>query len=190
LLGKSIDFSPHRRSLAGTSSSAATRQHDARPMRETLADAITTMQNSSRPAPSLEELEVTMKGVEARIDARLSALGNGINIHMSQATFSLSAEINAHTTRTAEISTGIHNNHHSHLSEQLRHLTEASGEYNRRMTAISSALLHGPPESAIALRHPSTIPLTLAYDRHKLYSSVHHTFGTLCPMSSLTKILI
>jgi hypothetical protein len=116
------------------------------------------MQNSSRPIPSLEELEVTMKGVEARIDAQLSALGNGINIHMSQATFFLSAEINAHTTRTAEISTGIHNNHHLYLSEQLRHLTEASGEYNRHMTAISSTLLHGPPESTIALCHPSTIP--------------------------------
>jgi hypothetical protein len=157
-LGKNIDFSPHRRSLAGAFPSAAARQHDARPTRKTLADAITTIQNSSRPAPSLEELEDTMKGVEARIDTRLSTLGNGINIHMSQAAFLLSAEINAHTTRTAEIATGIHNSHHAHLSEQLRHLSEVSGEYNRRMTALSSALLHGPPESAIVLRNPSTIP--------------------------------
>jgi hypothetical protein len=157
-LGKNIDFSPHRRSLVGASPSAAARQHDARPTCETLVDAIIAMQNSSWPAPSLEELEVTMKGVEARIDAPLSALGNGINIHMFQATFSLSAEINTHTIRTAEISTGIHNNHHPYLSEQLRHLTEAFGEYNRRMTAISSALLHGPPESTIALHHPFTIP--------------------------------
>jgi hypothetical protein len=64
-------------------------------------------------------ISVFLLVVEARIDARLSTLGNGINIHMSQATFSLSAEINAHTTRTAEISTGIYNNLHSHLSEQL-----------------------------------------------------------------------
>jgi hypothetical protein len=62
-LGKNIDFSPHCRSLAGASPSATARQHDACPTRETLADAITAMQNSSRPAPSLEELEVTMKGV-------------------------------------------------------------------------------------------------------------------------------
>jgi hypothetical protein len=157
-LGKNIDFSPHHRSLAGASPSVAARQHDARPTCKTLADAIIAIQNNSWPVPSLEELDVTMKGVEARIDARLSALGNSINTHMSQATFLLSAEINAHTTRTAEISTGIHNSHHSHLSEQHRHLTEASGEYNRRMTAISSTLLHGPLESAIALRNPSTIP--------------------------------
>ena len=99
-----------------------------------------------------------MKGIEARIEARFSALGNGINIHLSQATFSLSAEINAHTTRTTEISNGTHNNHHSYLSEQLRHLTEVSEEYNRRMTTISSTLFHNPLESTIALRHPSTIP--------------------------------
>ena len=48
------------------------------------------MQNNSQLAPSLEELEVKMKGVEAQIDARLSALDNGINTHMSQATFLLS----------------------------------------------------------------------------------------------------
>ena len=99
-----------------------------------------------------------MKGVEARIDTQLSVLGNGINIHMSEASFLLSAEINAHTTRTAEISTSIYNNHHLNFYEQLRHLTKAFGEYNRRMTAISSTLLHGLLEYDIALRHPSTIP--------------------------------
>ena len=99
-----------------------------------------------------------MKGVEARLDAQLFVLGNGITTHMSQTTLSLSTEVNTHTTRTAEIATGIHNSHHAHLSEQLRHLTKASGEYNCYMTAISLALFHGPPKSAIALCNPSTIP--------------------------------
>lgn len=157
-LGKNIDFSPLRRSLAGASPSATAQRHDARLTRETLADAVTALQNSSRPAPSLEEIENTLKEVEAQIDARLSTLGNGINANLSHTTLSLSADVNTHTTRTAEVATGILNSHHAHLSEQLRHLTDAFGEYNHRMTSISSALLHGPPESSIAFRNPSTIP--------------------------------
>jgi uncharacterized protein YktB (UPF0637 family) len=79
-------------------------------MRETLADAITVMQNSSQPTPSLDDLETTMHGVEERIEARLSALGNGITNHMTQATIAIGTEINSHTTKAVEFSTDVQSN--------------------------------------------------------------------------------
>jgi hypothetical protein len=82
-LGKNVDFYPHRGSLAGASPSATARQHDSKLTRETLANAIIAMQNNSWPTPSLADLETTMQGVEERIEAYLSTLGNGITSHMT-----------------------------------------------------------------------------------------------------------
>ena len=66
-----------------------------------------------------------MKGVEERIEAQLSTLGNGITTHLSQTTFLLGTKINAYTTRTAKILIDIHSNQHSHLVEQIHLLTDA-----------------------------------------------------------------
>jgi hypothetical protein len=103
--------------LADASPSATARQHDSHPTRETLADAITAIQNSSKPTPSLEDLEAAMQSVEERIEARLFALGNDISSHTTKTTASLGTEINNHSTSIAEMSTDIHITYHNHLIE-------------------------------------------------------------------------
>jgi hypothetical protein len=137
------------------------------PTRETLADAITAMQNNSRPTPSLDDIDTAMCRVEERIEARLSALGNGITNHMTQATLSIGTEINSHTTKTVEFSTNVQSTQHSHLVAQLRLLTNASEEYTRKMTGISSALLQGPPDLTLNPAHPHTIPEDIIYETYQ-----------------------
>jgi hypothetical protein len=94
--------------LAGSAPSHAAQCHDNRPTQETLADAITAMHNNTRPTPTLDELQQTMKGVEEMIEARLAAIGVGINSHTSLATETLGSGITAHTTRTTEMAATSH----------------------------------------------------------------------------------
>jgi hypothetical protein len=125
------------------------------------------MQNNSRPTPSLDDLDTTMRGVEERIEARLSALGNNITNHMTQATIAIGTEINSHTTKAVEFSTNVQSNQHSHLVAQLCLLTHALEEYTRRMTCISSALLQGPPNLPLNPAHPHTIPEDIIYETYQ-----------------------
>lgn len=83
LLGKLVDFTPHRRSFAGTDPTSAAQAHEHRPTREVLADAVEALQNQERPAPppTLTEIKTAMKQVEDRIEARLAIFGNGITQH-------------------------------------------------------------------------------------------------------------
>jgi hypothetical protein len=99
-----------------------------------------------------------MRGVEERIEVRLFALGNGINSHTTRTMASLGTEINTHSTSIAATSIDIHITYHNHLIEQLRMLTDASEEYNCRMTGIKSALLYNPKELPILPMSPPTNP--------------------------------
>jgi hypothetical protein len=80
-----------------------------------LADAITAMQNNSRPTSTFEELQQTMRGVEERIDARLAAISASINSHTSLRNETLGIGINAHTSRTAELTSDAHTAQKAHL---------------------------------------------------------------------------
>ena len=84
LFGKTVEFVPHKRSLAGSGPNQAARHHDNRPARETIADAITTLQNNTRQGPTLEDMQEAMQGVEKRIEARIAEIGLNINQHTSQ----------------------------------------------------------------------------------------------------------
>lgn len=90
LLGKMVDFTPHKFSLSGAKPNAAARAHDTRPTREVIADEISAFQNQLAPALSLPQLEAMFQKVETQIEARLEGLQGNIN---------------AHTTHTVEAST-------------------------------------------------------------------------------------
>jgi hypothetical protein len=144
LLGKMVDFIPHRRSLAGANPSAASRAHDARPTREVIADEINALQNQTALAPSLQQLESSLKGVEDRIEARLNGLRETINLHTTATT---DAAVTASMTRQ------------DYLLRQLQELTTASQEYNRKMIGISSAIIQGQdpnPQATIATIQKNT----------------------------------
>ena len=52
-LEKSIEFTPHARSLAGSHLVVTSRQQDQQPTREVIAEAITVFKNKSTPTPTL-----------------------------------------------------------------------------------------------------------------------------------------
>lgn len=140
LLGKLVDFVPHRRSLSGSNPNAAARAMDARPTRVTIADEVEALQNQTIAGPSLQQLETSFKEVEGRIEARLDGLRDCINLH---------------TTATADSSTKASISRQDHLLRQLQHLTTASREYNRQMLGISSALIQGQDPNAKATTEPN-----------------------------------
>lgn len=137
MLGKFVDFIPHKRSLAGSNPTAAARAHDTRPTREIIADEIAALQNQQPTAPSLQQLETSIHGVEARLDAKLDSLRDNINTH---------------TTTITAASTAATTTRQDHLLQQLKQLTTASQAYNNQMLKITSVLIQGqdehPPASA------------------------------------------
>lgn len=138
-----------------------------------------------------------MRGVEERIDARLAALGAGINTHTSLSTETLGNDINVHTTRTADVTSITLATQQAHLIEQLRLLTDASEEYNKRMISISSALRLSPSATASGPPPPSQFfdPLQLMPYAHLCrYLTLPSTLVWLtapfvCLASSFNKIV-
>lgn len=128
LLGKFVDFIPHRRSLGGSHPTAAARAHDARPTREVIADELAAFQNQLPAVPSIQQLENSLRDAETRIDAKLAGLRDNINIH---------------TTNTAATSTAATITRQDNLLRQLKLLTTASQEYSKQMIGISSAIIQG-----------------------------------------------
>lgn len=131
LLGKFVDFVPHRRSIAGANPNEESYAHDACPIREVLADEITALKNQLPSGPSINQMEASLKEIEARIEARLVGLRDHINLH---------------TTSTIEVAATANAARQEHLLRQMQLLTHASAEYNRKMMGISSALAHGQTE--------------------------------------------
>lgn len=142
LLGKFVDFVPHRRSIAGANPNEESSAHDARPMREVLADEITALTNQLPTGPSTDQLEASLKEVETRIEARLLGLRDHINLH---------------TTTTIEVAATANSARQEHLLKQMQLLAHASAEYNRTMTGISSALAQG--QSELPPAHTTIPPL-------------------------------
>lgn len=129
LLGKLVDFTPHHRSIAGSSPPDSTRAHDLRPTREYINDAITALKNETPQGPSLAQLQDTIQTGVDNLQRRLSTL---------------SSEVNRHTTTTVETAATLQQAQHAHLLEQLQLLTTASSNYSNHVSGISNALLAGP----------------------------------------------
>jgi hypothetical protein len=86
-------------SLVGSAPNQAARHHNNRPARETLTEAITTLQNNIKQRPSLEGIQEVMKGIEQRIEAKITEIGFDINKHTSQTAASNNTSINDHITQ-------------------------------------------------------------------------------------------
>lgn len=63
---KIVKFIPYQKSLAGSSSNSALQNHNSRPKCEALADALTTLQNTTSSTPSLQEMQDTISGAAYR----------------------------------------------------------------------------------------------------------------------------
>jgi hypothetical protein len=139
LLGKQVDFTPHARSLSGSSPPAAEAraQSDNHPTRQIIANAITSLKNEAPSSLTITELQHTIRDAEGRIKDHLQMLSSNINSHTS--------------TKVDEVQ-ATQQSHHAHILYQLQLLSTVSKEYSNHMSGISTALLHGP------LGSPSTRP--------------------------------
>lgn len=81
LLGKLVDFSPHYRSIAGSSPPDSTKAHDSRPTREFLQEAITALKIKTPQGPSLTQLRDSIQAGVDSLQTRITALSSDINTH-------------------------------------------------------------------------------------------------------------
>jgi hypothetical protein len=137
LLGRQVDFSPHIKSLSGSSTPAAVAraQSDSRPTRQIIADAITAFKNETAASSTLSEFEHTVRTTEGRIIDHLQALGSNIN---------------SHTSTKIDVVQATHQSQHSHILHQLQLLSTVSKEYSNHMSGISAALIQGSLASSSA----------------------------------------
>lgn len=143
LLGKLVDFTPHHRSIAGSSPQESARAQDHRPTQEYIQEAITALKNETPQGPSLAQIQDSITTGVDNLQRRLSTL---------------SAEVNQHTSTTIETAATIQQAQHAHLLEQLQLLSTTSRTYSNTMSGISTALLAGPLQQP-APRPPGFPPL-------------------------------
>jgi hypothetical protein len=139
LLGKQVDFTPHARSLSGSSppTAEARAQSNNRPTRQIIADAITTLKNEAPSSLTITELQHTIRDAEGHIKDHLQMLSSNINSYTS--------------TKVDEVQ-ATQQSHHAHILHQLQLLSTVLKEYSNHMSGMSTALLHG------LLGSPSTRP--------------------------------
>lgn len=137
LLGRLVDFMPHRRSMSGTAPVASARSLDERPTRVILQDALTAFKNETPHGPTLTQIR--------------NSIQEGVDSLQSRLT-SLSFEINQHTSTVVDAAASTQQLQHQHLLQQLTLLTTASSDYSKHMSGISSALLAGPLQ--MSSNHP------------------------------------
>ena len=83
ILGRCIDFIPHRRSIDGTDPNKTAIWLAQTPVREAIADKIQAMTNTTNSNPALTEkyLTKTMKEFEDKLDEKFGTLTTTINNH-------------------------------------------------------------------------------------------------------------
>ena len=106
ILGRRVDFIPHRGSIDGTDPNQTAIRLAQAPAREAIADKIQAMGNANNPNPLITEkfLTKTMKELEDKLDEKFG---------------SLSTTINHHTDRRHEATTTTITNHTSNLHTLL-----------------------------------------------------------------------
>jgi hypothetical protein len=127
ILGRTVDFLPHRHSVDGTNASAATKALSNFPARQAVAEGINSLRNQVVPTNSLTSNQLTdsLKESESRLEARIAALTH---------------EVNAHTTKESTGVTTVVTNHQNRVLDQLGQLSAAFQTFGRSMTGLSHSL--------------------------------------------------
>ena len=144
MLGRRIDFIPHRSSIDGTDPNKTAIRLAQAPVREAIAEKIQTMGNVPNPNPPITEkyLNKTMKEFEEKLDEKFGSLTTSINTHTDH----------RHDTTTTTLT-----NHATNLHALLGTIAQEFQQSNVRMQGIITGLSTAAPD--ILLRTAPPLPL-------------------------------
>ena len=143
LLGRQVDFTPHSKSISGSAPHVVSKAQDSKPTREVIAEALTALRNESSPGPSLQQLESSLQKVELQIETSFHTAKHRIMEQLKR----MDNTVNAHTTATVNNAIEVQQTNNSFLIRHIQALTDASQQYNKHVSGISTALLqaHSSP---------------------------------------------
>jgi len=143
VLGRRIDFIPHRGSIDGSDPNKTAIRLAQAPVREVIADKIQAMGNATNSNPLLTEkyLTKTMKDFEDKLEEKFG---------------SLSTTINHHTDRRHEATTTTITNHTTNLHALLGTIAQEFQQSNLRMQGIIQGLSTAAPDAT----HRTALPPT------------------------------
>ena len=144
ILGRRIDFVPHRGSIDGSEPNKTAIRLAQAPVREVIADKIQAMGNAANPNPLITEkyLSKTIREFEEKLDEKFG---------------SLTTTINSHTDRRHETTTTTITNHTTNLHALLGTMAQEFQQSNVRMQNI----IHGLSTAAPEIIHRTALPLPL-----------------------------
>jgi hypothetical protein len=98
ILGRAVDFTPHRQSIDGIHASAATKALGNVPTRQAVAEDINSLRNQVAPINSLTSHQFTdsLKESESRLEAQIAALTQEVNAHTTKESTEVTAAITSH----------------------------------------------------------------------------------------------
>ena len=133
ILGRQIDFIPHRGSIDGTDPNKTAIRIAQAPVREAIAEKIQAMGNATNANPLVTEhhLTKTMRELEDKLDEKFCTL---------------STTITTHTERSLEATTATLTHHTSHLQALLGTIAHEFQQSNLRMQGIVNGLSAAAPE--------------------------------------------
>ena len=133
ILGRRIDFIPHRGSIDGTDPNKTAIRIAQAPVREVIAEKIQAMGNATNANPLLTEhyLNKTMKALEEKLDEKFCTL---------------STTITTHTERSLEATTATLTHHTSNLQALLGTIAQEFHQSNLRMQGLVNGLSAAAPE--------------------------------------------
>ena len=133
ILGRRVDFIPHRGSIDGSDPNNTAIRLAHAPVREAIADKVQAMNNAANPNPLITEryLTKTMKDFEDKLDEKFGTL---------------STSINTHTDMRLETSTATIVHHTSHLQALLGTIAHEFQQSNLRMQGLVNGLAAAAPE--------------------------------------------
>ena len=134
ILGRRIDFIPHRGSIDGSDPNKTAIRLAQAPVREVIADKIQAMGNATNTNPLITEkyLTKTMKDFEDKLEEKFG---------------SLTTTINHHTDRRHEATTTTLTNHTTNLHTLLGTIAQEFQQSNIRMQGIIQGLSNVAPDT-------------------------------------------
>jgi hypothetical protein len=134
ILGRRIDFIPHRGSIDGSDPNKTAIRLAQAPVREVIADKVQAMGNATNTNPLITEkyLSKTMKAFEDKLEEKFG---------------SLTTNINHHTDRRHEATTTTITNHTTNLHALLGTIAQEFQQSNLRMQGIIQGLSNAAPDN-------------------------------------------
>ena len=165
ILGRRIDFIPHRGSIDGSDPNKTAIRLAQAPVREVIADKIQAMGNATNTNPLITEkyLTKTMQEFADKLEEKFG---------------SLTTTINHHTDRSHEATTTTITNHTTNLHVLLGTIAQEFQQSNIRMQGIIQGLVTAAPDTTHRTAPPLPLQAPPGFLTHpQTYHPASHTFN-------------